>query len=234
MQAPKYVLAQRQPEPIERYAPLFFKLSVYSFLSLFFYQAAITFYEYQPGMHWPAFLSVFRTYTFLPLHEGGHFLFSLFGNTLYLLGGSFWQIMFPLLWFLIAAKQRSHVAPFALFWTGENIMDVSLYVRDAQFRALPLLGGHSSGHDWVNLLTQWDAMDSASMIADLMYFGGMAISIGSIVTGIVLAFVVFFNPNPLQSLPDPAITSTERTIEENLNETLAKKEQKNPWFGTPR
>lgn len=232
MQSQQYVLAPRRVEPIERYAPLFLKLGIYGFLIFFFYQAAPTFYEYQPGMHWPAFLSVFRTFTFLPLHEGGHFLFSFFGRTLDILGGSFWQIMFPFLCFLIAAKQHSHVAPFALFWTGENIMDVSLYVRDAQFRALPLLGGHSSGHDWVNLLTQWNAMDSASTIADIMYFGGMAICIGSIVTGIVLAFVVFFNPNPVESIPDAAITATERTVEEHLNETLVKKESKSSLFGT--
>ena len=223
MQSQKYVLAQRRLDPIERYAPLFFKLSVYGFLSVFFYQAAITFYEYQPGMHWPSFLSIFHTFTFLPLHEGGHFLFSFFGRTLYILGGSFWQIMFPLLWFLIAAKQRSNIATFASFWVGENIMDVSLYVRDAQFRALPLLGGHSSGHDWVNLLTQWDAMGSAGLIADIMYFGGFVICIGSIVTGIVLAFVACFNPNPIQAIPKPAITATERTVEEHLNEAIAKR-----------
>jgi len=181
-------------DPVERYIPLLAKLGLYALLTFLFGQAATTFIAYQPGQHWPAFLSVLRTFTFLPLHEGGHFLFMFFGRTLHILGGSFWQIMFPLLWFVIAARQRSQVAPFALFWVGENMMDVSLYIRDAAYRALPLLGGHSSGHDWVNLLTQWEAMESAEPIADVVYYLGLIIAAGAILAGMAWAIVRFLRP----------------------------------------
>ena len=99
--------------------------------------------------------------------------------------------MFPLLWFLIALRQRSQVAPFPLFWTGENMMDVSLYMRDAPIRALPLLGGHASGHDWYNLFTMWDMLDSAEDIADAMYWGGVFVCGAAITAGVIWAIVAF-------------------------------------------
>jgi hypothetical protein len=183
-------------DPLERYVPLVFKLIVYGVLIYFFVQAATTFAEYRPGQSWPFFLSIFRTFTFLPIHEAGHFLFRFFGRTLYILGGSFWQVMLPLLWFIIAAHQRSHVAPFALFWVGENLMDVSLYVRDAPTRALPLLGGHASWHDWYNLLSGWNLLDSAGTIADILYYTGALVSLGAAAAGIVLAFLSCFHVKP--------------------------------------
>lgn len=120
-------LSRNNPGPSQRspelWIPLSLKLTVYLWLTYFLYQAATTFYEYQPGQSWPFMLSIFRTFTFLPIHEAGHFLFMFFGRTLHILGGSFWQIMFVALWFVIGLRQRSHVAPFPLFWVGENMMD---------------------------------------------------------------------------------------------------------------
>jgi len=197
------------PDPVERYAPLLFRLGVYAFLTFYFFQALDAFYEYRPGMRWGNLLFISRTFTFLPLHEGGHFLFRFFGRTLYVLGGSFWQIMFPLLWFIIALRQRSSVFPFALFWVGENMMDVSLYVRDAPVRMLPLLGGDKSGHDWHYLLSQWGAMDEAGTLADIMYYGGILTCIGAISTGVVLAVIAYVRsgrPVPPSAAPAPVLT----------------------------
>ena len=178
-------------DPVERYVPLLFRGAVYALLIVFFSQALDAFYEYRPGMHWGNLLFIVRTFTFLPLHEGGHVLFIFFGRTLYVLGGSFWQIMFPLLWFIIAFRQRSQTFPFALFWAGENMMDVSLYIRDAPGRMLPLLGGDKSGHDWHYLLSEWSLMGSAGSIADVMYYGGAVVCTGAIATGIVMAVLAF-------------------------------------------
>ena len=178
-------------DPVERFVPLVLRAALYALLSVFLFQALDAFYEYRPGMRWGSFLFIFRTFTFLPLHEGGHFLFRFFGRTLYVLGGSFWQIVFPLLWFIIAFRQRSQAFPFALFWVGENMMDVSLYIRDAPVRMLPLLGGDKSGHDWHYLLSEWGAMDSAGTAADIMLYGGTVISLGAIATGVVMAVIAF-------------------------------------------
>jgi len=206
--------------PVERWFPLSLKLALYFWLTYFFYQAATTFYEYQPGQHWPFLLSIFRTFTFLPLHEGGHFLFMFFGRTLHILGGSFWQIMFMVLWFIIALRQKSHVAPFALFWVGENMMDVSLYMRDAPRRWLPLLGGHKAGHDWYNLFTDWNMMDSAETFADVFYFGGFIISAGAIAAGVYLAIQSFFKqPTPQVALNTDVSASP---LDESLDSIIEK------------
>ena len=182
-------------DPIERYGPLAFKVLLFGILTIILFQAAGTFAEVRPYTPWPFMLRLVRNSIFLFIHEGGHMLFFFFGQTMMSLGGSFWQIVFPLLSFVIAVRQKSHViAPFALFWVGENMMDVSLYMRDAPLRRLPLLGGHKSGHDWWNLFRTWDMMDSADGIADFMYFFGVFICAVSIIGGVALAAYYFAHP----------------------------------------
>jgi hypothetical protein len=189
-------------DPLERYVPLGLKLLVYLILIIYLIQAAEAFYEYVPGTHWPFLLTAIRNGIFLFIHEGGHFLFSFFGHTLYILGGSFWQIMFPAISFAIAVRNRSHfIAPFALFWVGTNMMDVSLYMRDAPVRMLPLLGGHKGWHDWWNLFSQWGMLDSAGTWADVFYFVGLFVSIAAIGGGIYLSFQRFLHPLPY-TIPD--------------------------------
>lgn|GEM_PF-1826818 len=211
-------------DPVERYVPLLFRVGVYALLIVFFFQALDAFYEYRPGMRWGNLLFIVRTFTFLPLHEGGHVLFILFGRTLYVLGGSFWQITFPLLWFIIAFRQGSQVYPFPLFWAGENMMDVSLYVRDAPGRMLPLLGGDKSGHDWHYLLSQWSLMDSSGTIADVMYYGGAIVCAGAIVTGLVLAVLAFVKSGRSVQIFPVAPRTPSRGAEDALDDAVRKME----------
>lgn len=192
-----------KPDPLERYVPLGIKLAVSFLLIVYLFQAADHFYEYTPGRSWPFLLAAIRNGIFLFIHEGGHALFFFFGRTLNILGGSFWQIAFPLISFVLAVRKGSHfIAPFALFWVGTNMMDVSLYMRDAPLRMLPLLGGHKSWHDWWNLFREWDMLDSAGTWADLFYFSGIFISIGAIAWGIFTAVQRFRNPIPYKILQD--------------------------------
>jgi len=180
---------------IERLTPLGLKILLFLFCLWMLFQAAEAFMVLMPRPILPAPLSFIRMFIFLPLHEGGHMLFYLFGRTMTSLGGSFWQIAFPFLSFLIAVRQRATVVgPFALFWTGLNMMDVSLYMRDAPHRILPLLAGHKSGHDWWNLFRTWDMLDSAESWADLFYYGGIFVSGLSIVAG--LGFAIWFYSHP--------------------------------------
>ena len=209
-------------DPLERWVPLSLKLALYGFLSYYFYQAAETFIEYRPLQHWPMLLSTFRMFTFLPIHEAGHLFFSFFGRTTMILGGSIMQVGLMFIWFLIALRERSHVAPFPLYWVGINLMDVSLYVRDAQFRALPLLGGDSSGHDWYNLLTNWNALDSAGTLADVLYLSGIIIAGGGIASGVVLAFTRFVR-SPLPPIPLPKGIPSAMHVEDILDQSLEQK-----------
>lgn len=204
-------------DPIERYTPLALKLGMYIFLTVIFFQAIETFSEVKFFMTpWPFLLRLVRNGIFLFIHEGGHMLFFFFGRMLHILGGSFWQIVFPLLSFLIAVRQRSQVAPFALFWVGENMMDVSLYMRDAPLRRLPLLGGHKSGHDWHNLFQMWGMMDSAETVADGMYYLGATICVGAIISGIVWSVYSFLRPPPkIQTVKIPLNILDSKPIDEN-------------------
>jgi len=178
-------------DPVARMVPLLLRLALYVFLTVILIQAIPVTYSYDPFEEWPRLFWLIRTIIFLPLHEGGHFLFMFFGRTLHVIGGSFWQIMFPVLWFAIAMKQKSQVAPFPLFWVGENMMDVSLYIRDAQDMVIPLLGGRKSGHDWHYLLTKWDWIDSCQEIADVVFFLGLIIAIAAIIFGIGWAVAAY-------------------------------------------
>ncbi|MBI3111608.1 MAG: hypothetical protein HYZ01_08555 [Ignavibacteriales bacterium] len=192
-------LSSQPVDPLERFVPLGLKIALFLFCILMLYQALDVFIYLSPRPQLPAPLSFIRMFIFLPMHEGGHMLFFWLGRTMSILGGSFWQIMFPLLSFAIALRQHSTVVgPFALFWTGINMMDVSLYMRDAPHRILPLLGGHKSGHDWWNLFRTWDMMESAETIADLMYFGGVFVSGISIMAGIGFAVYYYSNPPPMK------------------------------------
>jgi hypothetical protein len=215
----------RYGDPFERWVPLFLKFILYGFLAYLFSEAATAFLEYTPMQPWPALLSVIRMFTFLPIHEAGHLLFSAFGRTLHILGGSFWQVMFMVVWFVLAIMQRSQTAPIASFFVGENLMDVSLYIRDAQFRALPLLGGRSSEHDWYNLLSDWNAVSSAGTIADIVYYSGFMICCFSLIGGIIFSFVVFFRPARHPEYIDP-VTARDNSIQDTLNEQIAKREKK--------
>lgn len=207
----------RYVDPFQRWIPLLLKLFLYGFLGYFFYEAATTFLEYTPLQPWPGLLTTFRTFTFLPIHEAGHLLFSPFGWTLHILGGSFWQVMFMVVWFIVAFMQRSWTAPVAAFFTGENLMDVSLYIRDAEFRALPLLGGRESDHDWYNLLSSWHAVSSAGTIADIVYYSGFTICCFSLIGGIIfrLSFFPALKSTPSTSIPSRRGTTLFRTLSTN-------------------
>ena len=107
----------------------------------------------------------------LAVHEFGHNLFMPFGipilgRTMVILGGSLFQVVFPLIfvgYFLLSKKHRDpHAAMVCLWWTCISLADVAVYVGDARARDLTLLDGltgkESDGHDWYNLLSQWGVL----------------------------------------------------------------------------
>ncbi len=193
-------LAEAATATVQR-ALLAARLLLYAWLGYVLFQAIGAFSAYIPGKPWPFLLSILRTWTFLPIHEAGHLFLRPFGTTIMYLGGSLFQVLLPALWCALALKQRSTVWPFPLFWTGENLMDVSLYVRDAPVRALPLLGGHRSGHDWFNLLGRWDLLGSAETIADILFLGGTLIAMAALMAGIFVSAHSYLHP-PAERIAD--------------------------------
>jgi hypothetical protein len=115
-----------------------------------------------------------------------------FGRTLYILGGSFWQVTTPLILFVVAARQKSYLANIWLCLAGPHWISLSSYIYDAPFRSLPLLGGHKSGHDWYNLLIHWQMLDDAATISDFVYYTGILLGIAGLISGVVVAILTYF------------------------------------------
>lgn len=108
----------------------------------------------------------------LPFHEFGHLLFMPLGNFMMILGGSLFQVLLPLILLCVFVfKQRDTFAgSIMLWWCGQNFIDVSPYIADAQYRSLPLVGGGGEeSHDWGNLLTMMDALDSTQAVANFSF-----------------------------------------------------------------
>jgi len=89
----------------------------------------------------------------LVIHEAGHFFFSLFGKFIYTLGGTLMQIILPtvIAGYFLRNSYRTGIQ-FGLLWLGQNFINISVYIADAQARKLPLLGGKKVYHDWHYLL----------------------------------------------------------------------------------
>ncbi|MCB0265861.1 MAG: hypothetical protein KDH95_01230 [Calditrichaeota bacterium] len=87
----------------------------------------------------------------LVIHEAGHFFFIFFGNFIYALGGTLMQIIFPL-FLAFYFWQNDYRTGFQIMiaWLGQNWINISVYVADAQVRQLRLLG--NGKHDWFYLL----------------------------------------------------------------------------------
>lgn len=73
--------------------------------------------------------------------------------------------------FLMQGQRASFAV--ALFWTGESITDVAIYMADARTRALPLLGGDGVMHDWNYLLSALGLLNWTGALAGLTFGVGM-------------------------------------------------------------
>ena len=107
----------------------------------------------------------------LVIHEGGHPLFSWFGETMNILGGTLLELVVPLGIAIYFWWQR-HTAgvAFCSFWFFENFLYIGTYMADARRLTLPLVG--SGEHDWEILFSQWGVLHLDQKI------GGMTRTIG--------------------------------------------------------
>ena len=93
----------------------------------------------------------------LIIHEGGHFFFSWFGNTVMILGGTLGELLVPALCAAYFFWQREVTGfAFSSFWLFENLPYIGTYMADARTAALPLVGSEES--DWAILFSRWDLL----------------------------------------------------------------------------
>jgi hypothetical protein len=130
------------------------------------------------------------TYRFLDrvdlvFHEAGHVIFGFFGEFIGILGGSIMQVLIPaivVVYFFF--HRQSYSAAVTLFWVAQSLFNVSVYVKDARARVLPLLGDEISAHDWHNILGRLHLLNWDQAIGNLVYLLGLFVLAASILGGL--------------------------------------------------
>ena len=118
----------------------------------------------------------------LAFHESGHLVFSPFGRTLHILGGTLLQLIIP--GFLVGYflnKRRRFSAAVCAWWFGENFINISVYMADARDLKLDLVGG--GDHDWNNLFYQFGLLGEGSVatVSSLTHHTGVLIMLATTV-----------------------------------------------------
>lgn len=122
----------------------------------------------------------------LAVHEAGHLVFSAFGDTLTILGGSAFQVIVPLAFVAYFARtNQRYAAAVTMAWVGVNLLNVARYIGDARAQELPLLGGEDTIHDWWYLLINWDLLPHDTVIARWVHFFGVVAFLASILGGVM-------------------------------------------------
>lgn len=118
----------------------------------------------------------------LAIHETGHLVFAVGGETLTVLGGTLFQLLVPAA-FAVALWRAGdrHGATVPLWWLGQNCWNVSVYVRDAQAQLLPLVGGGE--HDWAFLLDHWGWLERDQAIGGAIFLVGVGLYVIAVVAG---------------------------------------------------
>lgn len=145
-------------------------------------------FEYYPadplGFTPPFVLWVIDTIN-LFIHEAGHFFFRLFGQTLSILGGSLTQCLIPLALAIVTWREKPQQTGLPLFWFGENLVNVSVYISDAPYRNLKLIKDGLI-HDWHWLLS--DHLDWAEPMGLVVRGLGLVVCAGAI--GLMVWYLV--------------------------------------------
>jgi hypothetical protein len=128
----------------------------------------------------------------LVAHEAGHMLFSWFGEFLMVIGGTLGQLLVPvgiMVYFYL--RREIYSSSVMLFWVGQNLFNISVYVKDAQAMALPLVsigGGEDTIHDWNYLLSKFGLLRWDQAFGNIAYVLGLLIIAASVVVGFYLSF----------------------------------------------
>lgn len=120
----------------------------------------------------------------LVFHEAGHTITFFLPDIVSVMAGSLLQVIIPLgLFVYFFIKDIRFGAALMLFWFGQSVVGVSIYVRDAIAMQLPLLGGEAVIHDWNYLLAAFGVLEHTKTIADMMYgLGLVGLTAGSVLS----------------------------------------------------
>jgi hypothetical protein len=118
-------------------------------------------------------------------HEAGHLFFSWFGEFMQVAGGTIGQLFIPIAFTVyFFFRKELFSASVTFFWVGRNLFNISLYVKDAQTMALPLVsvgGGEDTIHDWNYLLSHAGLLRWDRQVGSLVYGLGLLVTIASVI-----------------------------------------------------
>jgi hypothetical protein len=121
---------------------------------------------------------------FIPIHEGGHLLFSYFGHALMIAGGTILQVSVPLALAAYFCFQRQIAGTaFCLFCFFEQFLPIATYMADARAQQLPLLtvgDPEFVEHDWFVMFSGMGVLqhdiEIASVVRSIGWIGMFAVT----------------------------------------------------------
>lgn len=123
----------------------------------------------------------------LIFHEGGHVIMRMFGEWIYIAGGSCMQIAIPLLVALHFLKNDEQLGmSLAFMWMGQSIINVGIYAYDGADMFLPLIGGDDVIHDWNFLLESVNMLSYAHAVGNIIKGLGYLVVYTAFLYGIFL------------------------------------------------
>lgn len=133
----------------------------------------------------------------LVFHEAGHIIFSWFGSFMHVLGGSLFQVLVYLIWFVAARYwgNDAFAGALCLWLAGTSLVDVAPYINDARSLQLTLLGGGTGreveGHDWEYILTELNLLRQDIYISRWVLSAGRWLMSLSLLWATVVLWVQF-------------------------------------------
>jgi hypothetical protein len=119
------------------------------------------------------------------IHETGHLIFSIFGRFIGFLGGSLFQVIIPVVAVIVFGRSSLKSIPFTFYWTGQSMINVSIYIGDAPYQHLKLIS-RGAIHDWRWILNHVGMMDYAGDLAFIINTMGLLMCCVGIAIGIYI------------------------------------------------
>ncbi len=141
----------------------------------------------------------------LVFHEAGHVFFSPFGAFMMSLGGSLMQVLVPVVCAVaFIRKPDLFGATVAVWWTGQNLVDLGPYIADARALQIVLLGGATGaeveGHDWEAILQALGWLHRDRQLGMLAHVLGSVTMAASVIAGAWVAWADYRSSRD-QTLP---------------------------------
>jgi hypothetical protein len=132
----------------------------------------------------------------LGFHELGHLLTYPFPDVVTAAMGSITQVLVPwgLAAYFLLVRRDTLGGVFCLAWAATSAQNASVYIADAPYQSLQLIGGE---HDWAFVLgaEHLDALDRASTIASIVRgLGGLLLLAAVAICGLGLWFSLSTRP----------------------------------------